>query len=162
MRWVRGRGSGRFGLEPDADLNYAASSADAGVGLGVLAVGIALQVVSALDSTARGTALLLAIPFFVALLALVVRTQWRRRREVSVIRIRIDELVGEKKWTPADWPKIAQLYSRALGAVGRGRRTTEDPWAHLDRIYGEDCWVPPEAIEGMRDAYETSDSITDR
>lgn len=58
----QGAGTGRWTLEPDADLNYAASSTDAGIGFAVLVLGLALQAVSAVDSAAKGTGWMLVVP----------------------------------------------------------------------------------------------------
>jgi hypothetical protein len=162
IRWVKGRGTGRWTLEPDADLNYAASSTDAGVGFTVLVLGLALQAVSAINSAARGAPWLLAVPAIAGFLALAAAARWCRYREVSVIRIRIEGFVIQRVMQAADWQVIVHSYSRALAEVDRGPKSGEDAWAHLDRIYGENRWLPKNALERMRESYETNVSIVDR
>ena len=127
----QGRGTGRWDFEPDADLNYAASSADAGVGFAVLGLGLALQAISAVDSEARGTCWILVVPITGLALALIVAARWRHRREIAVMRIRIDGLVVKRSWPPTDWQVIVHGYSRALTEVGHPPKAGEDAWAHL-------------------------------
>lgn len=159
-KWVRGRGTGRWGIEPNADLNYAAGSTDAGVGFGVLLVGLALQGIAAVDTSAKGSGWMLVIPAAVGILAVALARCWRRHRELAVMGVRIEELVVDARWPEADWQSIVHSYSRALEQAGRGRSEGEDAWAHLDRIYGESAWLPDRAARGMRQSYDTNLSIT--
>lgn len=160
--WVKGRGTGRWTLEPDADLNYSASSTDAAVGFAVLVLGLLLQGVSAIDSGARGTGWILVVPITAAVLAPILAARWRRHRELAVIGIRIDGFVVHGRMPPGDWQAIIHGYSRALEEIGRGPAAGEHAWAHLDRVYGENQWLPHEALEGMRESFEKNVSITDR
>jgi hypothetical protein len=48
-RWVLGRGTGRWSIEPDGDLNYASSSAETGAGFAMLAGGLLMQGMVVLD-----------------------------------------------------------------------------------------------------------------
>jgi hypothetical protein len=160
QQWIEGRGSPRWGFSADADLSYASDSADAGVGFVALLVGITLQGLGAIDATATGSAWLLLAPTLGLIVTLLATREWSRRREVGVIRGRINNLVVDRRWTEDDWQAIIHTYSRALEQDRRGRRPGEDAWAHLDRIYGEGVWLPVEAADGMRNSYETNVSIT--
>lgn len=112
-RWVAGRGTPRWGFEPDADLNYAASSTDAAVGFGVFLVGLVLQGLSALHASAHGGSWLLALPVVVVTLAEIIRKDRRAKREMEVMHLRINAAVVERTRQPKDWADIVHGYSRA-------------------------------------------------
>lgn len=78
------------------------------------------------------------------------------------MRIRIDGFVVKRRMPQADWQAIVHGYSRALKEAGRAPTRGEDAWAHLDRIYGENRWLPSEALKGMRESYDVNVSISDR
>ncbi len=60
-----------------------------------------------------------------------------------------------------DWQAIVHGYSRALKEAGCPPAAGEDAWAHLDRIYGVNHWLPSESVEEMRESYEVNVSISD-
>lgn len=161
-QWVTGRGTPRWDFESDADLNYAASSTDAAVGFGVLFLGLVVQGLGALDASARGEFWLLAAPVVVVTLAEIARKARQTKREMEVMRLRINTLVVEGTQQPKSWANIVHGYSRALDGINRGPDNGEDAWAHLDRIYGEGRWLPEAAVDRLRESYETYAPITDR
>lgn len=155
--WVEGPGSPRWGYSADLDVDFASNSADASTGFFVFAGGIVLQAVS-LSQTGNGSAWLLVIVAFVAVVARFAAKRLTVLKELAVFRVRIPwYLERERKNYSIVVPVISQ--SEALVRLGFGRHPGEDDWQHLNRRYGFD-WCPSENREVLSAAFESVRWIT--